>query len=57
MGVMQDAIEHRCGQRRIAAEGVVPLRKRQVGCQDHRTTPFISLGDDQVTHVQELLAF
>lgn len=35
VGMVQDTVEHRCRQCGVAAEGLVPLRERQVAGQDH----------------------
>lgn len=43
---MQEAFKRGSGKLRIAAEGVVPLRKRQLGYQIRRATPLISPGND-----------
>ncbi len=45
VGMVEDAVEHRCSEGGVAAEGFVPLRKRQVAGQDHRAT-LVALGDD-----------
>lgn len=45
VGVVQDAVEHRCSQCGVAAEGFIPLRKRKVAGQDHRAA-LVALGDD-----------
>src|ERR1700694_5365377 len=34
MGVVQQTIEQRCGECTVAGEGLIPLPKGQIGCQD-----------------------
>ena len=45
VGVMQDSVKHGRGQRRVAAECLIPLRERQVAGKNHRSA-FIALGHD-----------
>ena len=43
--VMEDAVEHRCGEHAVAGEGGFPAAEGEIGGQDHRAA-LVSAGDD-----------
>ena len=43
--MVEDVVEHRSSEGSVAAEVLVPLRKRQVASQAHRAM-VVALGDD-----------
>ena len=54
MGMMQQAIEQRCGQRRILSKGAVPLPERQVA--GHNQAALFVFGGDHLEEQVGLLA-
>ena len=45
VGMVQQAVEHRCRQRLVVGKGAGPLRERQVAREHHRAA-FVAFGHD-----------